>query len=157
MYNEGKTIYKTARKTTEFTQEDAADSLFRSLQSIQDYEQGRTIPPDDVVCDMARLYNTPWLAYLHLKTNNPAGFEHLPLIESRSLSKGILNLRVELHHLSKILHELEEIAKDDLVDDNEQPTWQNGMNQLDNLLTAALSIKFISLKAKPPARGRRVL
>lgn len=67
MENECRSIYKVARLKAGITQEVASELLHISMKSISDYERGKTIPPDDVVCNMVTLYQAPWLAYVHLK------------------------------------------------------------------------------------------
>lgn len=71
-------IYKTARRAAGLTQEQAAEQLYISVRSIAEYESGRTIPPDDVVCRMVDLYGDRSLAYLHLKQSTEVGRRYLP-------------------------------------------------------------------------------
>ncbi|MFS8542113.1 MAG: helix-turn-helix transcriptional regulator, partial [Tissierellales bacterium] len=60
-------IYRIARKSAGYTQEEAAELLHVSPRSLSDYEQGKTIPPDDVVCKMVEIYGARWLGYEHLR------------------------------------------------------------------------------------------
>ena len=73
MCKKGKTIYQTARLSTDMTQEKVAEMLHISMKSIGAYERGETIPPDYVVVSMANLYDAEWLGLVHLKTNNDVG------------------------------------------------------------------------------------
>jgi transcriptional regulator with XRE-family HTH domain len=73
-----KNIYKLYRQAARINQDVAAESLNVSTRSLSDYETDNTIPPDDVVCRMAEIYDAPILAYMHLKTNNEVGRRYLP-------------------------------------------------------------------------------
>ncbi|NSW92860.1 MAG: helix-turn-helix transcriptional regulator, partial [Firmicutes bacterium] len=63
-------IYQTARKVAGLTQEQAAERLNVSVRSLADYEIGKTVPKDDIVCAMMRSYGTRWLGYQHLHQGN---------------------------------------------------------------------------------------
>lgn len=61
MYPEYPNLYQRARKATYFSQEEAAELLGLSAESMKQYESGRRTPSDDTVHRMAELYNLPWL------------------------------------------------------------------------------------------------
>lgn len=150
MDRQGKTIYQTARYTTTLSGETVAGILHRSLDSIRDYESGRTIPPDDVVNDMAELYNAPWLALLHLKSNNLVGQEHLPGIQLGMLSASVLDFRVEMRHALSILDVLDEIGRDNTVSDHELDDWAKCKQEISELIAAGYKILFSPVNTKMP-------
>jgi len=59
--------YKLCRETARITQEQAAELLHISPRTLSDYENGHTKVPDDIVSAMADHYNSPLLAWWHLK------------------------------------------------------------------------------------------
>ena len=67
MYPEYPNLYQRARKATYFSQEEAAELLGLSAESMKHYENGRRTPSDDTVHRMAELYNLPWLELEHAK------------------------------------------------------------------------------------------
>ena len=69
MTTNGMNIYKEARQRAHMTVEDAAEMLNIAPRSLQHYEAGDRAVPDDVVADMIGAYNTPFLGYLHLRSN----------------------------------------------------------------------------------------
>ncbi len=56
MQKQRKNIYRIARECTGYTREEAAELLYISTRSLADYESGKTVPPDDVVCRMIEVY-----------------------------------------------------------------------------------------------------
>lgn len=77
MSNTCENHYKSCRSTTHYTQEQAAELLHVSPRSLSDYENGHTRVPDDIVDKMATLYNSPLLAWWHLKQTSILG-KYLP-------------------------------------------------------------------------------
>ena len=66
-------IYKTSRNSAAFTQEHAAEILHISPRTLSDYENGKTIPADDIVKTMSEKYRTPELPYQHMKCTSVLG------------------------------------------------------------------------------------
>ena len=73
MYPEYPNLYQRARKATYFSQEEAAELLGLSAESMKQYESGRRTPSDDTVHRMAELYNLPWLELEHAKATDRLG------------------------------------------------------------------------------------
>ena len=72
--------YKLCRETAKYTQEHAAELLHISPRTLSDYENGHTKVPDDIVSAMADHYNSPLLAWWHLKNHSVLG-KYLPEIQ----------------------------------------------------------------------------
>ena len=60
-------IYQRGRKTTLLTQEEAAERLGISPETLKRYEGGRLTPPDETVARMCEIYGVGWLALEHAK------------------------------------------------------------------------------------------
>ena len=54
-------IYQRARKETCLTQEQAAEQLSVSVETVKAWEQGQRVPRPEDVERMQALYGTPWL------------------------------------------------------------------------------------------------
>lgn len=80
MERKGNNYYQTCRILAGFTQEKAAEKLGISVSSLAKYETDTRIPPDDVVDHMADVYNSPLLAWWHLREHNPLG-HRLPEVQ----------------------------------------------------------------------------
>jgi transcriptional regulator with XRE-family HTH domain len=147
MQKEAKTVYKTARLTTNFTQETAAELLHVSVESIRAYERRVTVPPDDIVILMIDLYGTPWLAIQHLISTSKVAERFLPHIELRDLPTSVLMLQKEISDTGRISGEIER---------QEQPKWQIVTKELQELAGAALAVLFAPLQKEKTAHMRAV-
>ena len=80
MSNDCGNLYKICRISSGLTQEQAAELLAVSQRTLSDYENDRARVPDDIVAIMAETYNSPLVAYYHLKHFSPLG-RYLPEIQ----------------------------------------------------------------------------
>jgi len=135
-------IYKAARKAAGLTQEQAAEQLYISVRSLAEYEAGRTIPPDDVVCRMVEVYNTRYLAYLHLKNSTEVGRRFLPELHIMDLPISVLKLQKEVDDVTNIRRDIVEVVCDGKIDEEEMPKWQNIVKELQEMIAAGLSVIF---------------
>lgn len=78
MYCEVKNYYKIGRESVNLTQEQAAELLDISVRSLSDYENNKTIPSDDVVMKMVKIYKTKILGWWHLRNTSALARESLP-------------------------------------------------------------------------------
>jgi transcriptional regulator with XRE-family HTH domain len=135
-------IYKSARRTAGLTQEQAAERLYISVRSIAEYEAGRTVPPDDVVCKMVEVYKIKHLAYLHLKQSTEVGRRFLPELQILDLPRSVLKLQKEVKDVTDINHRMVDVACDGTVDKYERETWQDIEKELLEMVGAGLSVVF---------------
>lgn len=70
--------YQMCRENAGLTQEQASELLHVSKRTLQNYESGSNVA-DEIVLSMVEVYNTPLLAWWHMKHNNPLG-KYLPEI-----------------------------------------------------------------------------
>ncbi len=142
-------IYKIGRENAEFTQEVAASRLHVSKRSLSDYESGRTLPGDDVVCGMIETYQAPELAYLHLQQNTEVGRRYLPHLCLDELPRAVLRLQKESRDMQVIEPELIAIACDGIVDKVELPIWEKAKLEMFDLASAALAVLFTRKEKRP--------
>ena len=112
------TIYQKARKTTPLTQEQAAEQLDISVESVKAYELGGRLPPNATVVNMVELYGTPWLAMAHLQ-EAAAPLDVLPPVQVQGLSTATLDLIDKATALSDEYRMLVRIAADGQIDETE--------------------------------------
>ena len=135
-------IYKIARSYTNLTQEQASELLHISPRSLSDYEAGKTIPGDDIVCMMIETYGTSWLAYEHLKQSTVVGQRYLPRIDFTDLAKSVLRLQKEVRDLECVNNDMIDIACDGLVDKKETDRWNHVVKEINEMAGAALAVVF---------------
>jgi DNA-binding XRE family transcriptional regulator len=135
-------IYKMARKFSNKTQDQAAALLHISTRTLDAYENGEYIPPDEIVCSMAEIYGTRYLGYLHLKQSTEVGRRFLPEINITDLAKSVLKLQKEVGDLKQINSDMIEIACDGVVDKTEHGRLSCITKEIDEMAGAALAVSF---------------
>lgn len=133
-------IYQSARESSGYTQEKAAELLELSVESLRAYETDRRIPSNRVVAKMVDIYATKYLAYQHLK-NGELG-EAIPSINLTNLPMAVLKIQKEVNDFLKCREDLIEITCDGIIDENEQERWNQIMKEMDDVMDAMMSIKF---------------
>ena len=135
--------YQKARKTTCLTQEQAAERLGLSAESLKQYELGKRVPSNAVVWQMVQIYDTSWLALEHLRDTSEA-LGVLPEVSVQSLPTAAIQLinRVldfaDRHRDRQLLR----IAEDGVIDEAERPEFGDIVRDLDGIVGAALQVKF---------------
>ena len=143
MSGEYPNLYQRARKTTCLTQEQAAERLGLSTESLKQYELGKRVPSNAVVWQMVQIYDTSWLALEHLRDTSEA-LGVLPEVTVQSLPTAAIQLinRVldfaDRHRDRQLLR----IAEDGVIDDAERPEFDDIVRDLDGIVGAALQVKF---------------
>lgn len=135
-------IYKNARRNAGMTQEQAAERLYTSVRSLAEYEAGRTIPPDDVVCRMVEIYGAKHLAYLHLKQSTEVGRRFLPELHILDLPRSVLKLQKEVADVNGVHQDMVNVACDGMINETEHDTWQRIETELSEMVGAGLSVIF---------------
>lgn len=135
-------IYKNARRVAGLTQEQAAEMLFISVRSVAEYEAGRIIPPDDVVCRMIELYRARHLAYLHLKNSSEVGRRYLPDLDIVDLPRSVLRLQKEVKDVTDINPDIVDVACDGIIGEHEHHIWMRVEKELTEMVSAGLSVIF---------------
>lgn len=137
-----KNIYKNARKTAGFTQERWAELLGISPDSVRLYESGRSIPSDDVAAKMAEVAGMPVLGYWHLKEKSGMANDILPDLDPVDLPQAVLALLVAIRDIKDSVSDLVQIAADGIVDKDEFGVFQYIIEDLDDVIKAALAVKY---------------
>lgn len=140
MSGEYPNLYQRARKTTCLTQEQASERLGLSAESLKQYELGKRIPPDAVVCRMVDLYGTSWLALEHRKQTDTLGV--IPDVEPRTLPMASIALRNRLRDATGRLDALLRIAEDGRIDDTERPEFDDIVDELRETMAAIYQVIY---------------
>lgn len=135
-------IYRLARDAASITRDQASERINSSTRSLADYETGKTIPGDDIVCLMIEVYGAPWLAYKHLQMSSKVGQKHLPDIEITDLPKSVLRFQKEVNDLGKVNDDMVEVACDGRIDEDEMHRWQKTKKEVKEVIKAGFELLF---------------
>lgn len=133
-------IYQRGRKTTLLTQEEAAERLHISPETLKRYEGGRLTPPDETVARMCEVYGVRWLALEHAKATDRLGI--LPELEPKPLPMATISLTNRLRDAADRLAGLLRIAEDGVIDDAERPEFDNIVQELRETIAAAYQVIY---------------
>ena len=133
-------IYQRGRKSTLLTQEEAAERLHISPETLKRYEGGRLTPPDETVAQMCEVYGARWLALEHAKATDRLGI--LPEVEPKPLPMATISLTNRLRDAADRLAGLLRIAEDGVIDDEERPEFLAVTAELTDIIKAALALMY---------------
>ena len=133
-------IYQRGRKTTLLTQEEAAERLHISPETLKRYEGGRLTPPDETVARMCEVYGVSWLALEHAKATDRLGI--LPELEPKPLPMATISLTNRLRDAADRLAGLLRIAEDGVIDTAERPAYDQIVNELNDIIAAAYTLRY---------------
>ena len=133
-------IYQRGRKTTLLTQEEAAERLGISPETLKRYEGGRLTPPDETVARMCDVYGARWLALEHAKATDRLGI--LPELEPKPLPMATISLTNRLRDAADRLAGLLRIAEDGVIDTAERPAYDQIVNELNDIIAAAYTLRY---------------
>lgn len=141
-------IYQRGRKTTLLTQEEAAERLHISPETLKRYEGGRLTPPDETVARMCEVYGVSWLALEHAKATDRLGI--LPELEPKPLPMATISLTNRLRDAADRLAGLLRIAEDGVIDDAERPEFDDIVEDLRETIAAAYQVIYADAKKERP-------
>ena len=144
-------IYQRARKVTLLTQEEAAERLHISPETLKRYEGGRLTPPDETVARMCDVYGVSWLALEHAKATDRLGI--LPELEPKPLPMATISLTNRLRDAADRLAGLLRIAEDGVIDDAERPEFDDIVQDLRETIAAAYQVIYADAKKERPEAG----
>lgn len=144
-------IYQRARKVTLLTQEEAAERLGISPETLKRYEGGRLTPPDETVARMCEVYGVSWLALEHAKATDRLGI--LPELEPKPLPMATISLTNRLRDAADRLAGLLRIAEDGVIDDAERPEFDDIVEDLRETIAAAYQVIYADAKKERPEAG----
>lgn len=141
-------IYQRGRKSTLLTQEEAAERLHISPETLKRYEGGRLTPPDETVARMCEVYGVSWLALEHAKATDRLGI--LPELEPKPLPMATISLTNRLRDAADRLAGLLRIAEDGVIDDAERPEFDDIVQDLRETIAAAYQVIYADAKKERP-------
>ncbi len=143
MQDNCRNIYKIARRTAGLTQERWAETLDISVESVRLYERSLGLPSDDVVARMVEVAVLPVLGYWHLKNKSSVANDILPEVDNMELPQAVIRLLVAIRDFKQNSDELLTIAADGIVSADERSIFEEIVEDLDDIIRAALAVKFV--------------
>lgn len=144
MPQDKRNIYKIAREARGLTQEAAAEKLGISDSSIRAYESGQRIPPPEVVDSMVIAYDSQLLGIQHIRASAEMARSIVPDVQELRLPEAIMELLdrvysfVDAHRDRELL----KIGKDGIIDEEERPTFDSIVDELGQLVEAAMAVRY---------------
>lgn len=135
-------IYKNARQTAGLTQERWAEQLGVTADTVRLYESGRNYPSDEVAARMAEVAGMPVLGYWHLKLKSALANDALPDVARVPLPQAVVGLLAAMDTIQPQVKELLVIALDGIVDEGETELFEDILDDLEDVVTAALAVKY---------------
>ncbi len=138
-------IYKNARESTQYTQEQAAELIPCHTRTLQNYESGHDRVPDEVVVRMCHIYNTPWLGVMHMN-NNVLARKLYPRYEDKTLEQASIAVKLSVKRLNEKTDDLLLIAANGQVNDDEVDQYDVIIQACDETVKAIQELKFCKKK-----------
>lgn len=143
MSDEYRNIYKTARNVAGYTQENAAERLDISVESLRAYENDQRTPPNEVVDLMVICYDAQYLAYQHLRESSNMARRIIPSLEER----GIMELALRIHNRFKAfekkssIERLMSIAEDNVISPDERQEFDDIMADFRDIIRTGMEME----------------
>jgi transcriptional regulator with XRE-family HTH domain len=140
----------TARRAKGLTHEQLSELCGISVGSVSNYGRGESLPSEEVTLVLMERLDAPHLGYIWLRSNK-VGNMLLPEVSTRQLSQNILDLRVEMKHVSRLQDDIDEMGRDNQVENHEIPRWMEGMNELRDVIRSAFSLLLTPIQKEKTA------
>jgi transcriptional regulator with XRE-family HTH domain len=137
-----KNIYQIARSSAGLTQEKSAELLSLSVESLRAYETDRTVPGNEIVCQMVAIYNAQHLAYQHLTYSSEVARQCLPQINIEEIRASLVRLEKEVGDYAELHKDLVGITYDGVISDEERPRFNQILKELDDIVAAIMGLKY---------------
>lgn len=134
-------IYQRARKEACLTQEQAAEALSVSVETVKAWEQSQRVPRPEDVERMQALYGTPWLGLEYTRTTC-GGLGVLPELRLQGLPTAVLRLINRATALADDYRRLMRIAEDGVIDETEAPEFQQIAQSIRDVIAAGYKVLY---------------
>lgn len=134
----GQLLYQS-RRAAGLTQEAASEATGLHVRTIQRYERGELVCPEDAVWLLAKAYKDPGLCCRALQLG-PLYKAILPEFEPTGRATAALNLIARLRQLEDLANDLILILADGEIDEGETDRWNAIMDAVRRATVAGLQI-----------------
>lgn len=134
-------IYQRARKEACLTQEQAAEQLSVSVETVKAWEQSQRVPSPEDVERMQALYGTPWLGLEYTRATC-GGLGVLPELRLQGLPTAVLRLINRATALADDYRRLMRIAEDGVIDETEAPEFDRIAQSIQDVIAAGYEVLY---------------
>lgn len=137
-------IYRACRVKTRLTQEAWAERIGVSVESVKRYELGHSVPSNRTVVAMINESGYEALAIQHL-INTSQSLDVLPGVAvDVPLSQAAIRMINRVRAFTRTHRDVQllEIAEDGIVSDAERPLYNDILEDLQELISAAYRVRY---------------
>ena len=146
-------LYQRARKEAGMTQEQAAEALSVSVETVKAWEQGQRVPRPEDAERMMAAYGTEWLGLAY--TSATCGrLGAVPAVDPRQLPEAVLALINRATELADDYRRLMRIAEDGVIDEREAPEFDRIAENIRDVIAASYAVLYA--EAPPGKKGDRL-
>lgn len=149
MDNESRNIYRIGRVAAGMTQERWAEAIGCCVESVWNYESGRSLPPDELVIAMVEVSGHHALGYWHLLQRSRMAARLLPEAGTLPLPQAALQLLLAIGEFAELQGDLIRVAADGKISADERADWLAITRRMDGVVKAALQLKFSEKEGEP--------
>ena len=132
-----------ARKKLGLSQQEVCEVIcIGDPSTLSKWENGVVVPSDEMVLRLMDAYNDPIIGYIYLQECNKIGNQLLPPILLSDLDNLALNFQYEFEDIKELRRDVLEIARDGVVDANEEPRWEHIQKKNLGLLRTLIPMIF---------------
>lgn len=143
-------LYQRARKEAGMTQEQAAEALSVSVETVKAWEQGQRVPRPEDAERMMAAYGTEWLGLAY--TSATCGrLGAVPAVDPRQLPEAVLALINRATELADDYRRLMRIAEDGVIDEREAPEFGRIADNIRDVIAASYAVLYAE---SPPGKKR---
>ena len=143
-------LYQRARKEAGLTQEQAAEALSVSVETVKAWEQGQRVPRPEDAERMMAAYGTEWLGLAY--TSATCGrLGAVPAVDLRQLPEAVLALINRATELADDYRRLMRIAEDGVIDEREAPEFDRIAENIRDVIAASYAVLYAEA---PPGKKR---
>ena len=143
-------LYQRARKEAGMTQEQAAEALSVSVETVKAWEQGQRVPRPEDAERMMAAYGTEWLGLAY--TSATCGrLGAVPAVDLRQLPEAVLALINRATELADDYRRLMRIAEDGVIDEREAPEFGRIADNIRDVIAASYAVLYAEA---PPGKKR---
>lgn len=143
-------LYQRARKEAGMTQEQAAEALSVSVETVKAWEQGQRVPRPEDAERMMAAYGTEWLGLAY--TSATCGrLGAVPAVDPRQLPEAVLALINRATELADDYRRLMRIAEDGVIDEREAPEFDRIAENIRDVIAASYAVLYAEA---PPGKKR---
>lgn len=142
-------MYTMSRLKAKKSRFDAAWELHISDRTLARYELAESIPPPDIVDNMAKVYSHPGLTAIYCSDVCPIGQKYAHQIEERDLATAVLGFLRECRDLGSIKDKLVDIAEDGQITTEERVPFEEILNELMDVEQKIEIIKLWAARVLP--------